>query len=215
LDDPKLSPATQTVLRYVLETVVTLLHPFMPFITETIWQDGLGKQDLLATTTWPELHQDLLQPDDAAAFAQLKETVETIRRLRSERHTPPGTFISALLITPDPAALEAAAPVLKNLARIESLSIGETLDVPKDAVTTVVGNVTIALPLEGLVDAAAETERLQKELEAATMKVERLTERLANKDYVSKAPKQLVEQTQADLEEAERAVEELSRHAGQ
>lgn len=213
LEDPNLSQATQSVLKYVLETVVKLLHPFMPFITETIWQDGLGEKGLLTTTEWPELHEDLLQPDDAAAFGQLKEIVETIRRLRSERKTPPGNFITALLISNDPTPLEAAAPIIKNLARIESLSIGEKLEVPQDAVTTIVSGTTIALPLEGLVDAAAEQERLQKELAEATLKVERLKERLGNKDYASKAPKQLVDQTKADLAEAERAAEELARLA--
>lgn len=207
--------ATKVVLRYVLETVLKLLHPLMPFISETLWQDGFGHDEPLITTPWPALHQDLLQPDDATAYRQLQAVVETVRRLRSERKTPPGAFIDALLVTKDPAPLDAAGAVIKALARIEKLSIGEKLDIPDDAVTTVVDGITIALPLEGLVDQAAERERLQKELAEAKMKVDRLRERLDNPDYASKAPKQLVDQTRADLTEAERTVEELQKHAGE
>lgn len=198
---------TAIILRYVLDTTLKLLHPYMPFITEVIWQDGFGHREQLMVQAWPSLHENLDQPDDAATFAEFREVVETIRRARAERGTPAAAWIDVTLVAPEPDFFDEAAPVLKQLARAKSLSIGSDLKLPKGSVKAIAGRVTLGLT--GLEDESAEQDRLRKELAETKIKVERLEKRLQNKDYASKAPQHVVAQTKAELETARQAVKKL------
>ncbi len=198
---------TSIILRYVTLTSLQLLHPLMPFITEVLWQQGFAQPQPLIGTAWPELHENLDQPEDAARYEEVKAVIETIRRLRAEHGTPAAAFVTAHLATDEPAWLLENSDTINALARLKMLRIAvdPPADVDRDsAATAVAGSVTVTLPLAGLVDAAARDRRLQSELEQATLEVKRLAERLANKDYVSKAPAKLVAQTKETLAEAER-----------
>ena len=199
---------TNIILRFVLETSVKLLHPFMPFITETLWQQGLGQKDPLITSAWPELHEDLDQPEDAQRFDEIRNIIETIRRLRAERKTPAGAWIQAYLVSDEPEWLLESSGAINQLARLKILRIGGSP--PKgNVVKAVSGQTTVVLPLAGLVDEAAEGKRLQAAVEQAKMKVERLKARLANKHYAEKAPPHVVAETKQALTEAEAALRKL------
>lgn len=207
---------TSIILRYATLTSLQLLHPFMPFITEVIWQQGFGQKQPLVSTDWPDLHENLDQPEDATRYEQTKEVIETIRRLRAEHGTPAGAFITAHLATDEPGWLLEASDTINALARIKVLRIAtEPLgDLNKDSsIVALAGTVTVTLPLAGLVDSDAQAKRLQSDIEQATLEVERLAERLANKDYVSKAPDHLVAQTRQTLVEAERRLAALQKQA--
>ena len=201
--------STLGVLHQVLEASLALLHPFMPFITETIWEEGLGKKNALITADWPQLHESLNQPEDAERFAAMREIVEAIRRLRAEKKVAPGARIEARLFTDEPAFFEENAAVLKQLARLSSLAF-PTGKPQRGAVATVVRGIAVELPLSGLADTAAESTRLQAEIAEATMTIERLKQRLANKEYAAKAPKQVVAQTRQQLKEVEAALKKLA-----
>jgi valyl-tRNA synthetase len=202
---------TNLVLRYILETVLKLLHPFMPFITEAIWKDGCGHREHLALAGWPELHEDLDQPEDAERYDRIKDVIETIRRLRADHGVPAGAHVQAYLATDEPGWLLESSDVINRLARLKILRVGE--HPPKDSVTAVSGGVTVALPKSGLVDPEAEDGRLQGQIEATKMEIERLRKRLANPHYAKKAPDHVVNETRTKLKEAERKLKKIERSA--
>lgn len=207
---------TNIILRYVLETVLKLLHPYMPFITEAIWQQGVGRKELLVTSAWPELHEDLDQPEDAERYEAIKRIVETIRRLRVEKKIAPGAWPQVILIADEPDWLIENADVVNRLAHLKMLRVRSnplTGEERGNSVSAVCDSTTVALPLTGLIDAAAERSRLQAQIDAVKIEIERLTERLANQDYVSKAPEHLVAETKAKLAEAEARLEKLETQA--
>lgn len=212
LKDADAHDNTNLILRYVLETVLALLHPYMPFVTEVLWSDGLAKETPLITSQWPKLHQNLNQPEDAARFAALKGIVETIRRLRVEQHVPPGAWIQAILVTDEPGWLLENADAINQLARLKMLHI--VAKAPKGpAVSALSGPVTVLLPAAGLVDEAAEAARLQAEIKQTKVEVDRLKTRLDNKDYARQAPSHVVAQTRQHLAEAKKRLAKLE--AGQ
>jgi valyl-tRNA synthetase len=203
---------TNIILRYVLATVLKLLHPYMPFITETIWQQGVGSKEMLITTKWPELHEDLDQPEDAERYEEIKRIVETIRRLRVEKKIAPGAWPQIILISDELDWLIENADAINKLAHLKMLRVRSnplTKEERAGSVSAVCDSTTVALPLAGLIDEAAEAQRLQAQIDAAKIEVERLTERLANKAYVSKAPEHVVAETKAKLAEAEARLAKL------
>ncbi|MDP9211884.1 MAG: valine--tRNA ligase [bacterium] len=212
LRSPETTQNTAIILKYALETVLGLLHPFMPFVTEAIWQDGLGKPEPLITSPWPAVREDLDQPEDAERFDRIREVIEAIRRIRAEHRTPAKSFVQAYLVTDEPAWLAEAGDAINKLARLSMLRVGQ--HPPKEeAATAVVGDVTVVVPLAGLTSETA-AERLQAEMERAKMDIERLKGRLANKDYAENAPKHIVAETEAKLREAEAALAKLEARQG-
>lgn len=211
---------TNIILRYVLETVLKLLHPYMPFITETIWQQGwqqgVGRKELLITSAWPELHEDLDQPEDAERYEAIKRVVETIRRLRVEKRIVPGAWPQVILVADEPDWLIENADTINRLAHLKMLRVRSnplTKEERANSVSAVCDSTTVALPLTGLIDEAAERQRLQAQIDTVKIEIERLTERLANNEYVSKAPDHVVAETKATLAEAEARLEKLQAQA--
>ncbi len=211
---------TNIILRYVLETVLKLLHPFMPFITERLWQQGwqqsVGRKELLITSRWPELHQDLDQPEDAERYEAIKRIVETVRRLRVEKKVAPSAWPQVILVADEPDWLIENADAINRLAHLKMLRVRSnplTREERANSISAVCDSTTVALPLAGLIDEAADRRRLQAQIDTVKIEVERLTERLANKEYVSKAPESVVTETKAKLAEAEARLEKLEAQA--
>ncbi|MDP3999897.1 MAG: valine--tRNA ligase [bacterium] len=203
---------TGIILKYVLETILGLLHPFMPFLTEVIWRDGLGKGasgkgSALITSPWPAVHGDLDQPEDGARFDRIREVIETIRRIRAEHQTPAASFVQAYVVTDEPDWIAAAGDVITKLARVSILRVGQNPPTGEVA-RAAVGDATVVVPLAGLASDAAAA-HLQREVEAKRMEIERFKERLANEDYVENAPEHVVAETKAQLAEAEAALAKL------
>ena len=212
LANPQTAGNTAAILRFTLETILGLLHPFMPFVTEVVWREGLGKQEPLITSSWPELHEDLDQPEDGARFDRIRELVEAIRRIRATHKTPAKSFVQAYIVTDEPAWVLEASDAINKLARLSMLRIGQ--HPPKDKVASVaVGDTTVVVPLAGLASDVA-TGRLQQEIEQAKMDIERLKGRLGNEDYVEHAPQHIVAETKARLAEAEAALAKLEAQRG-
>jgi valyl-tRNA synthetase len=204
----------------VLDRSMRLLHPFTPYVTEEIWQHlklaclaganrpspTEGWADALIIARWPE-------PDEPAAwsaaaiseFAGLMDIVRAIRNARAENKVENSRRIAATLVTADHfALLNSQREVLCRLAMLESARLKilpGILEMPPGAVTLVVGSVEIHLPLEGLVDSAAEVKRLLKELEIKNREIAKL-EGLLSGDFSQKAPSGVVEKERARLAEA-------------
>lgn len=214
LEDIEQSENTLIILRYVLENSLKLLHPFMPYITEVLWQEAFGHKQMLIVSAWPELPQNLLQPEDVTRYETVKEVVNTIRRLRTENNTPASARINATLHAEEPDWVSETSAVIKQLARLNELSVtDQPVKMPDSVVSSATSGITVLLPKAGLVDDKAAQKRLQGEIEQATLEVARLTDRLANKDYANKAPKHVVAQTKDSLKQAKQRLKKLEVQA--
>ena len=204
---PAEAQATRQVLAYVLEQSLRLLHPYMPFVTETIWQNlpnlggsgdfgagELGPRALIAMR-WPQL-ADYADTAADSAFGRLQEIVRAIRNARAEYEVEPARRIAAQISAGENAAvLQANQPLLLALARLDgnAVQIAQELPPPDKAVTLAVGGVTVYLPLAGLVDLAAERSRLQKEIEGLDGQLRKIEGLLNNPGFVNKAAANVVE----------------------
>lgn len=223
--------ATLAVARGVLDGILRLLHPYMPFVTEELWQhlhgwpsrDGLtANEQSIMMAAWPEALA--IDEDAERDFGLIIDIIREIRNARAEavRDAPEnikkemtGRRIEALLAgSSRTAMLQEEADTLARLARLdpEKLVIEERLSEeqrPARATTLVVGEVEVALPLAGLVDLDVERKRLQSEAEATQAEIERTQALLSNEQFTAKAPPQVVQREQAKLSAAQEKLEKL------
>lgn len=214
-EDAAAQAQTRWVLLYVLEHTLKLLHPFMPFITETIWQSLPVRKSApsLMLAAWPK-------PGvvDEAAIAQweaIQELIRAIRNTRQEYGVEPARKIEALIISePHAEALEANRAILSLLARVEesALKIVPTRQRhPKQAAHIVVADGLEAyLPLAGMIDLDKERERLAKQAEESELEIERLNARLENEGFVSKAPAHVLQGARDQLHAAQERLARLT-----
>jgi len=200
-EDDEAKDVAQQVLVYVLDRTVRLLHPFMPFVTEEIWQHLPHGGEALIVAPWPEAG-----PMDEAAEAQMAlimEIVRAIRNARAKYKVEPGRRIEAIIAAGDEyELLSGQSDVLITAARLDAdkLHIARTLEEkPTQALGLVVGGVEIYLPLAGMVDLAKERQRLAEEIEEVTKGIARSEKLLANEDFLAKAPAQVVERERDKL----------------
>jgi valyl-tRNA synthetase len=214
--DPLPRQRVQGVLFTVLEQLLRLLHPFMPFITEEIWQALPGERPTAALmlASWPEA---TAIPVDGAASARMElvmEVIRAIRNIRGEMDVPPGRQVDALLLCGSRASaanLADASGAIRALARVGDLQVGQELVRPGQAATQVAGDVEICLPLAGLVDLAEEEQRLGKEIAKIRSDVEFFRTKLSNQKFVANAPAAVLEKDRAKLAEAEEKLAILER----
>ena len=209
----------QYVLGYVLERTLRLLHPFMPFITEEIWQhiphDGIS----IMVAEWPGNDEaglaKLVNDDDEAAMTAIMESIKTIRALRLEVNAAPGKKSEVILNFTDEklrevfAANEGYLTVLAAAEPVTMLAAGA--EKPENAMTGVVNGVEIYLPLKGLIDVEKETARLNKEMATLDKEISRLEKKLGNQGFLAKAPAEVVAGEQEKLkgyQEKQNAVKE-------
>ncbi|MHB1127731.1 MAG: valine--tRNA ligase [Bacillota bacterium] len=199
-DDPVSRATAQHVLRYVLSGAMRLLHPFMPFITEEIWHHIPGSPSNLILSDWPETLEELKFPEAEARMALTMEIIRNIRNIRGEMNVSPGQAIEVIVVAPDDEAqvLDAARTYLSNLVQARTVRIERTLaDKPARAATAVVGNITIYVPLEGLIDFDKEIRRLDKELASVEKDLDAVERKLANPEFLGKAPQAVVDKERA------------------
>ncbi|RIK32125.1 MAG: valine--tRNA ligase, partial [Chloroflexi bacterium] len=199
---PAQAQATRQVLAFVLEQSLRLLHPYMPFVTEAIWQNlpDLGGEETqgpraLIVSQWPRV-TGWADPAADDAFGRIQEIVRAIRNARSEYDVPPSRRIAAEISAGEQLAmLQANLPTLARLAGLDAaaVAIATELPAPARAVTLAAGGVTTYLPLAGLVDLAAERTRLQKEIDNIDKQLQRIDGLLGNPGFVNKAPAEVIE----------------------
>jgi valyl-tRNA synthetase len=200
-------------LAYTLERSIRLLHPFMPFVTEALWQELPHVGDSVMIAAWPEAGpRDLEAETD---FGALIETVRAIRNARTEANVEPGRWIAAEVFPgSQAAAFESARRELGALARIADADLVIRATAPagdEGALTAVAGNVVALLPLSGMIDLDAERERLQKDMAAAEGERDRAQAQLGNEAFVARAPQQVVEVQRRRLATAEEQIAVLER----
>jgi valyl-tRNA synthetase len=211
---PAQAQATRQVLAFTLEQALRLLHPFMPFVTEAIWQNlpgigggapgnGEGSAAAIMVMRWP-LPSGRRDEGAEAAFARIQEIVTGIRNLRAEYDVPAPKRIPALISAGEHAAmLGENLPVMAFLARLDSgaTEIAGELPPPGKTATLAAAGVTVYLPLAGLVDFAAERKRIGGEIDNIDRQVSRIEGMLNNPGFTGKAPVEVIERERAKLAE--------------
>lgn len=196
-DDKETCENVQNVLCYVLSGSMQLLHPFMPFITETIWQALPHEGETVMLSKWPEYNKALCFPQEEAQMEILMESIRAIRNRRAEMNVPPSKKAHVYVVTADPARqavfTDGEACFLK-LAYSNELTVSDTA--PADSakmVSVVTGDVQMYLPMNELVDFAKEKARLNKEKKKAEKDLAFIEKKLNNPGFLNKAPEQVVE----------------------
>lgn len=206
---------TVKVLLYVLENILKLLHPFMPYITEEIWQALPNREDALIVSKWPEYKEELVFEKEERATEYIENAIREIRNARSEMNIENSKKSNTLVYTKDPEVkeiLEEMKGLLLSLGYSNSVEITED-EVRKNSenIAIVLDKAEIQLPLKELVDFEKELKRLQKDKKDAEAELKRAKGKLSNQGFVAKAPAKLIEEEKEKVtkyEEILKTVEE-------
>ncbi|WP_407272744.1 valine--tRNA ligase [Radiobacillus sp. PE A8.2] len=188
---------TRSVLAYVLDQIMRMLHPFMPFVTEEIWQQLPHQGASITQAAWPEARNDLHDATAADEMKRLVAIIRSVRNIRAEVDTPMSKQIQLLIQAENDtivSQLEANRHYLERFCNPSELTIATKVIAPEKAMSAVITGAELYLPLEGLIDVDKEVARLQKELDKWTKEVELVEKKLSNQGFVSKAPEKVVEE---------------------
>ncbi|MGE7836796.1 valine--tRNA ligase [Viridibacillus arvi] len=194
-EDEAAKKTTRSVLAYVLDNTMRLLHPFMPFITEEIWQNLPHEGESITVAAWPTVDETLTSQAQSDNMKLLMDIIRAVRNIRAEVQTPMSKKVPLYVSAKDAATLavlEDNKAYLEKFCNPEPLTLGEGIEAPGQCMSAVVSGAELFLPLEGLIDVAAEIERLSHELEKWDKEVKRVQGKLNNERFVSKAPDDVV-----------------------
>ena len=210
-DDAAEKQRVSSVLLHVLSASMKLLHPFMPFITEELYQRLPGHEETIMLCDWPKAPETLRFEAEEANTETLKEIVRSIRNVRAERKVPVGLKIKAKLVVPDPAAFGTVSKLLMKLIGAENVEItDERGEVQKTDVHLVCNGAEAYIPLVSLVDLDEERARIDKEIERVKGEVARAVGKLSNEKFVAKAPEVVVNEERRKLEAAKEMLARLT-----
>ncbi len=198
----------QRVLTAVMGGILRLLHPFMPFITEEIWQALPGENGSIMAAAWPVYDEALAFPDEEAAFERVVSLIRAVRTLRSSMNVPPSRKANLHIATASPDVYIAARPFIERLCSASGVETGDSFDIP-GAVQAVTDDARIFIPLGELIDLEKERERLRGEREAAEKDVEFFGKKLENKSFVERAPQKVVDAEREKLQKAKDRLEKI------
>ena len=202
-EDAQAKQAAENVLCHVLLRILELLHPFMPFITEEIWQALPHEGRYLISAEWPEYQDALHFPEAEAAMEAVKDAISAIRARRAEMNVPPSRKAQVILVTAQPENYQLGAHFITRMAYASELTV--LTAAPADLtgmVTVATHDATVYMPMAELVDIAKELERIAAERKKAEENLQRIEAKLANESFTSRAPENVVN---AEREKAEKA----------
>ncbi|HEY8364777.1 MAG TPA: valine--tRNA ligase [Haloplasmataceae bacterium] len=201
-DDEEAKTNTKAVLITVLEAIIKLLHPFIPFVTEEIYQNLPNTTTSITISAWPQVKDEYQFEQEQEIMESLQEIIKAVRNIRSEVNTPLSKPISMMIKTNNE---KFEKDLLANKAYIEKfcnagkLSIGSQFAIQEKVMTSVIKNGVIYVPLHGLIDVEKELNRLKQELIKLENEVNRCEKMLSNPNFINKAPKEKVEEEKAKL----------------
>ncbi len=191
----------QKVLVCVMGNTLKLLHPFMPFITEEIWQSlpHAGEGPSIMVANWPSFDEALSFPQEEADFQKVMDVIKAVRNRRAEMNVPPAKKAKVCIETAEPEVFRAGAPFLERLASASAVEVGAKFDLP-GAVQVVTPAAKALIPMDELIDKEKELARLQKEKEKCLSDIAFVEKKLKNEAFVAKAPAQVVEAERKKIE---------------
>ena len=212
-DNEATKKTTRSVLAYVLDNTMRLIHPFMPFVSEEIWQHLPHEGESITTAAWPVVRPEFNFESDEANMKLLMDIIRAVRNIRAEVNTPMSKKVPMYIQAKDDATvavLEANKAYIEKFCNPETLEIGLACNLEGQTMSAVVTGAEIFLPLAGLINVEEEIARLEKELEKWAKEVKLVSGKLSNERFVSKAPESLVaaeREKLADYEEKYATVE--------
>lgn len=210
-DDEVQKNVTRSVLSYALDRIMRLLHPFMPFVTEHIWQNLPHEGESIVTSAWPTVDASLVFEESKDVMEQLVEIIKAVRQSRLEVNTPLSKEIPIKIQAKNETfqqLLKTNQHYLERFCNPSTLEIETQIDIPDKAMTTVVAAGEVILPIEGLIDMDKELERLEKDLQKWQKELDRVNKKLSNENFVNKAPEHVIN------EEKEKQVKYQEKYDG-
>ena len=210
-EDPAVLAETRATALWTLHRALAMLHPFMPFLTEELWEQSGADGGMLIAAEWPAIDRGLVDGEADGELGWLVEIIARIRAVRGETNVPPGAKIPLIL---KGASAETRGRVAEHrvlidrLARLSDIGFGDA--VPAGSIQDVVGEATIVLPLADVIDLEQERARLQKEIDRADGEIAKIDKKLSNRGFIAKAPADVVEENRERREEAEQARAKLA-----
>ncbi len=194
----KSNETAQYVLSYVLSNTLKLLHPFMPFITEEIWQSLPHEGESIVISDWPKKNDALSFPTEAAQMEMIMEALKAVRNKRAEMNIPPSKKASMFIVTEHQGLFENGSVFFEKLASAASVTVQcDKENIEDNAVAVIVNGAQIFMPMGELVDFEKEIKRLEDEKKHLLDEIKRVDGKLSNKGFVDKAPAHVVEEEKA------------------
>ena len=209
-EDQAAKEQAQQVLCYVLTDILKMLHPFMPFISEEIWQALPHDGDFLMLQDWPVVQEAFQFPEDAEAMEKIMAAIKGIRARRAEMNVVPSRKAELRITTDQPAVFQLGIPFIQRLAFTTDVTIAS--DVPADLnglVSVVTADAKLYIPLAELVDLAAERKRLSKELEKKKKYLGGIEKKLSNEKFLAKAPEDVIQRERDNMAKAQKEIQQL------
>ena len=187
---------------HVLKTILALLHPYAPFITEELWSQFKTEKDLeLIVSPWPDYHPELVDSKAEKTMGFLQDIIIAVRTIRSQMNVPPSKKADMVVRMHGDSkfVLEKYGDVIKSLCGVREISVGEFLDKPPYSAVAVIRDMEIFLPLGGLIDVVLEQERLEKREADLKVYISNIQKKLSKRDFLSRAPKEVIEREEKKL----------------
>ena len=214
IEGAKVEGGKQVVLHFILQQLLKLWHPFVPFVTETIWQSlyASGPEDFLMIAVWPDFGASGMYPEAELEFGRVQKIITAIRALRADFKVAPKEIVAITVVSKFARELALHQPVIEKLARCELLFADAA---PSDQLAAVIEEGTITMPRPVAESAAADdTEKLKIEHAEVTAYIARMKEKLANIDFVSRAPATVIEKEREKIREAEEKLAAIAARIG-
>ncbi len=210
-EDETAKSTVKAVLVYVMSNTLKLLHPFMPFITEEIWQTLPHEGESIMVADWPKADSALTYAAEEAQMERIMTAIKAVRNRRAEMNVPPSKKAKVFIETAYGDTFAAGTVFFNRLASASEVQVAEQFDGMDDAVSIITESARIYIPMDELVDFQAELKRLEKEKASVQKELDMVNGKLGNENFVSKAPAAVVEkqrQAKAQLEEKMALIEE-------
>lgn len=212
--DEELKQEIRGTTGWVLDQILLLLNPYMPFITEEL-HDSIAKRkdgETLLASSWPKYPENLKSAEASEKIEWVIQTISEIRSVRADMNVPAKAEIDLLVkdaCDMTKQGFDAYRDIIKTMARLSSIE--ETSDVPKGAIQTVVDQTTLILPIAELIDLDKERERLKKEISKLEDNIKKISQQLDNKKFVANAPEEVIEEKRGIVEQDNKKKEKLSK----
>ena len=210
-DDEEAKESAQRVLLYVLTEILKLLHPFMPFITEEIWQALPHEGEALMIAEYPKYSEELNFPDDEASFEMVMEAIKAVRARRAEMNVPPSRKSHLYIVTDKAKAFDDGEKFICKLAYASEITVlSEVPEAADSMVSVITDNARMLMPMAELVDLEKERARMEKELANARNQLDGQIAKLANENFVTRAPEAVVNVEREKKAKLEALIENLT-----